>query len=187
MKNRCEWCLGSDIYERYHDEEWGVPVRDDIQLFENLTLEGAQAGLSWITILKKREGYRKAFFNWDLERIAHLTDQELDERCKNPEIVRHKQKIYSVRANAKAALEVQREFSSLSNYFWSFVNNDPIKNNPKTLNDLPSETTLSKTISKNLKLRGFTFVGSKTVYAFMQASGLVDDHVSHCWKSKDST
>lgn len=184
MDNRLNRCFGTGnkLYEDYHDNEWGIEVYDDRKLFEMLCLEGAQAGLSWETILKKREGYRKAFFNFNAEKISKMKDEELDMLRNNPEIIRNRLKIYSVRTNAIAFLEIQKEFGTFSKYIWSFIDNKQIKNHWKTFSDMPAKTALSDKISKDLKKRGMKFVGSTIIYAFMQAIGMVDDHITDCWK-----
>lgn len=179
--NRCEWCVGDDLYEAYHDQVWGRPVFDDTSLFEFLTLEGAQAGLSWISILRRRQAYRQAFDQYDLEKIIAYDQEKIDLLLTNENIIRNKLKINSVVKNAKAFIKVQEEFGSFSQYIWAYVNHSPIKNKPQTGKDVPSETPLSKTISKDLKKRGFSFVGPTIVYAFMQATGMVNDHVSTCF------
>lgn len=177
-------CLGSHnpLYATYHDEEWGVPVHDDRHLFEMLILEGAQAGLSWETVLKKREGYRKAFHNFDIQKVASMADEELERLREDEGIIRNRLKIYAARKNARAALEIQREFGSLDAYLWSFVDAKPIHNRPASFQDVPATTSISDIISKDLKKRGMTFVGSTIMYAFMQAVGMVNDHVKSCWK-----
>jgi DNA-3-methyladenine glycosylase I len=169
----------------YHDHEWGKPVHDDRKLFEFLTLEWAQAGLSWITVLRKRENYRELFHDWDIAKIAKMTDDELEKILENPGIIRNRLKVYSVRKNAKIALELEKEFGSLDAYFWS-RSNFPIINHPNTLSELPAETEVSKAISKDLKKRGMSFVGSTIIYAFMQAVGMVDDHIVDCFCKKTS-
>lgn len=181
-KVRCKWCLGADIYKKYHDEEWGVPVKDDDTLFEFLILEGAQAGLSWITILNKREGYKAAFDNFDYKKIAQYPEEKVEELMQNPDIVRNRLKIKSTITNAQKFMEVQKEFGSFSNYLWSFVHHQPIQNNIKKLSDIPAKTELSDTISKDLLKRGFKFVGSTIIYAFLQAVGVVNDHVEDCFR-----
>lgn len=186
MKNknasRCSWCGSDPLYQQYHDEEWGVPTFDDRLLFEFLILEGAQAGLSWITILKKREGYRKLFDQFDYKKIARYTDNKLEKLRDNPAIVRNRLKIESARTNAQAFLKVQKEFGSFSHFIWSFVDHKPIRNHFKSLKDIPAKTDLSDRISKDLKKRGFKFVGSTIIYAFMQATGMVNDHVTDCFR-----
>lgn len=175
-------CFGDDnkLYEAYHDNEWGMPVYDDSTLFEFLILEGAQAGLSWSTILKKRGGYKKAFHNFDPKRVAAMTDAELETLRSNESIIRNKLKIYSARKNARVFLAVQDEHGSFSDYLWSFVNNKPIINSPKTIQDVPASTKLSETISKDLKKSGMTFVGPTIIYAYLQAVGVVCDHLVTC-------
>jgi DNA-3-methyladenine glycosylase I len=181
-KIRCKWCLGINIYEKYHDEEWGVPVYDDQELFEFLILETFQAGLSWITILNKRENFRKAFDNFDYKKIAHYSEEKIEELLLDAGIIRNKLKVRSAVSNAQAFIKIQEEFGSFSNYIWKFTDGKPIINNPKTLKDVPATTPLSDEISKDLKKRGFKFVGSTVIYAHMQATGMVDDHVEDCWK-----
>lgn len=182
-KKRCDWCIKSEHYKKYHDEEWGVPVYDDTLLFEYLLLETFQAGLSWITILNKRENFRTAFDTFNYEKIAQYDDSKVQELLQNTGIVRNKLKIYSAITNAQAFIEIQQEFGSFSKYIWNFVDGKPIINHSKTLKDVPATTALSDEISKNLKKSGFKFVGSTVVYAFMQATGIVNDHVAYCWKS----
>lgn len=186
MGNRLVRCFGtgSKIYEDYHDKEWGVPLHDDQKLFEMLSLEGAQAGLSWETILNKREGYRKLFHNFDPALVSKMTDNELEILRTNPAIVRNRLKIYSVRNNARIFLEIQQEFGSFDKYIWNYVENKPIINSWRKLEDMPAKTNLSDTISKDLKKRGMKFVGSTIIYAFMQAIGMVNDHMKDCWKYK---
>ena len=179
---RCSWCGSDPLYQQYHDEEWGVPTLDDATLFEFLILEGAQAGLSWITILKKREGYRQLFDQFDYKKIARYSDSKLDGLRENPAIIRNRLKIESARTNAQAFIKIQEEFGSFSHYLWGFVDHKPIQNHYKTLKDIPAKTALSDQISKDLKKRGFKFVGSTIIYAFMQATGMVNDHVSHCFR-----
>ena len=181
-KNRCQWCVGSDIYEKYHDEEWGVPVYDDQKLFEFLILETFQAGLSWITILKKRENFRLAFDHFDYLKVALYSENKIQELMENAGIIRNQLKIRSAVSNALSFIKIQEEFGSFSNYIWAFTENKPIVNNPSTLKEVPSTTVISDKISKDLKKRGFKFVGSTVVYAHMQATGMVDDHVADCWK-----
>lgn len=180
---RCEWCLKDDLYKKYHDEVWGVPVYDDTELFEYLNLEGAQAGLSWYTILKKKEGYAQAFKNWDIKAISKMTEKDEARLKLDPGIVRNRLKIKAVITNAQATLELQKTMS-LSDYFWNYVDGKPIINKFKNMEDCPAETELSRAISKDLKKRGFKFVGPTIVYAFMQAVGMVDDHFTYCWKRK---
>lgn len=182
-KNRCEWCLKDDLYMSYHDEVWGVPVYADDELFEYLNLEGAQAGLSWYTVLKKIDTYHKAFDGWDVQKIIKYTDKDIARLLADPGVIRNKLKVKAVITNAKAYLDLKAQ-SSLSDYLWNFVDGTPIVNNWKDLSEIPAETVLSKTISKDLKKKGFKFVGPTIVYAFMQAVGMVDDHVVSCWKRK---
>jgi DNA-3-methyladenine glycosylase I len=183
-KIRCSWCLKDDLYKNYHDEEWGIPNHDDRHLFEMLCLEGAQAGLSWHTILNKRENYRKAFNNFDAKKIAKYTDEKVEALLQNAGIVRNRLKVNAFISNAKAFLAVQKEFGRFDAYIWQFVGGKPLKNNPKTLKEVPAKTNESDVMSKDLLKRGFKFVGSTICYAFMQATGMVDDHVQDCWKKK---
>jgi DNA-3-methyladenine glycosylase I len=177
---RCSWADRTPLETIYHDEEWGLPQRDDRVLFEFLVLEGAQAGLSWSTVLAKREGYRAAFDEYDVQKIARYTDAKLEKLRENPAIVRNKLKIESVRGNARAFIKIQQEFGSFSAYYWAFANDKPIINRPKTMKDVPPRTELSDRISKDLLKRGFKFVGSTIVYAYMQATGMVNDHLTSC-------
>lgn len=181
-RKRCSWCEGDAIYENYHDEVWGIPVKDDVELFEFLILEGAQAGLSWISILKRRESYRKAFDNYDLSKIIKYDDAKIAELLSNEGIIRNKLKVHSVIKNAKAFVQIQMEFGSFSDFIWSYVDFNPIINHFEKIEEIPSETELSKKISKELKKRGFTFVGPTIIYAYMQAIGMVNDHTSDCYK-----
>jgi DNA-3-methyladenine glycosylase I len=174
--------IGKEFYADYHDNQWGVPVHDDQLLFEMLILEGAQAGLSWETILKRRENYRKAFFNFDPKKVAIMTDAELKTLCKNPNIIRNRLKIYSARKNAQVFLNIQQELGSFDDYIWNFVNHKPIINHWKQMKDLPVTTNISDKISKDLKKRGMNFVGPKIIYAYMQAVGIVNDHLVDCWR-----
>ena len=180
-KNRCEWAK-NDLAVEYHDEEWGVPLHDDRRLFEFLILEGAQAGLSWDTILAKRENYRNAFDNFDAKKIAKYGDKKKEELLQNAGIVRNRLKIKSAIQNANAFLVVQKEFGLFDKYIWSFVDGEPIKNKFKKLADIPAKTEISDRMSKDLKKRGFNFVGSTICYAFMQATGMVNDHVVSCFR-----
>jgi DNA-3-methyladenine glycosylase I len=180
-KRRCSWCLSSDLYKKYHDDEWGKPVYDDATLFEFLLLETFQAGLSWITILNKRENFRKAFDNFDYQKIANYDASKIQELLLNAGIIRNKLKIYSAVTNAQNFIKIQNEFGSFSKYIWDFVDGKPIDNNPKLRTDVTATTPLSNTISKDLKKRGFKFVGSTVVYAHMQATGMVNDHFSDCF------
>ncbi len=183
-KSRC-FGSGKKFYADYHDQEWGDPVHDDQKLFELLILEGAQAGLSWETILKRRDGYRKAFYEFDPKRVAAMSDQELNDLTQNPNIIRNRLKIYAARRNAKAFLSIQQEYGSFDRYLWRFVDNQPIKNHWKTLKEAPTETAESRALSKDLQKRGMTFVGPTIMYAYMQAVGLVDDHTTECWRKKN--
>ena len=186
MVTRCWWATDSDkLYTDYHDLEWGVPVHDDTVLFEFLTLEGAQAGLSWRTILERRENYRQAFDNFDYKKIAQYDDTKVEELRNNPGIIRNKLKIRSTITNAQAYLRIQEEFGSFNDYIWGFVNKTPIQNNFKEPKDVPPQTELSVTISKDLKKRGFKFVGPTIVYAYMQAVGLVNDHTTDCFRHSE--
>jgi DNA-3-methyladenine glycosylase I len=179
---RCGWCLSSDLYKKYHDEEWGVPVYNDEKLFEFLILETFQAGLSWITILNKRENFRKAFDNFDYKKVANYSENKIQELLLDSGIIRNKLKVYSAVSNAIAFMKIQDEFGSFSKYIWGFVDGKPIINNRKSLSEVQATTSLSDAISKDLKKRGFKFVGSTVVYAHMQATGMIDDHVADCWK-----
>jgi DNA-3-methyladenine glycosylase I len=183
MADRCEW-VPEDVplYVAYHDEEWGVPEHDDRKLFELLTLEGAQAGLSWITILRKRDGYRRAFAGFDPAVVAAFDEERVEELLQDSRIVRNRLKIESTVANARAVLAVQEEHGSLDAYLWQLVGGEPIVNAWRTLAELPAETAESKAMSKDLKRRGFRFVGPTVCYAFMQAAGLVNDHVVGCFR-----
>ena len=179
---RCPWCGTDPLYVEYHDNEWGVPVHDDQVLFEFIILEGAQAGLSWITILRKRENYRKALDGFNMQHMVQFTEQDLLHLMDNPGIVRNRLKVESFVKNARGSLAIIEQFGSLDGYFWGFVNNTPIKNNPKHMHDVPVSTEISAALSKDLKKRGFNFVGSTIMYAFMQAVGMVDDHLVCCHK-----
>jgi DNA-3-methyladenine glycosylase I len=181
-KNRCNWCVGIDLYEKYHDEEWGVPVYDDQKLFEFLLLETFQAGLSWITILKKRENFRVAFDHFDYLKVALYTEDKIQELMQNAGIIRNQLKIRAAVTNANSFIKIQEEFGSFSNYIWAFSDNKTIVNRPSSLKEVPATSDVSDKISKDLKKRGFKFVGSTVVYAHMQATGMVNDHVAYCWK-----
>lgn len=181
-KKRCGWCLGDPLYETYHDKEWGVPVYDDNKLFEFLILETFQAGLSWITILRKRENFRKAFDNFNYKKIANYNPKKIESLLENAGIIRNKLKINATVTNAIAFMEIQKEFGSFSKYIWGFINNKPIKNKLENYKKAPATTTLSDAISKDLKQRGFKFVGSTVIYAHMQATGMVNDHVTDCFR-----
>ena len=180
MKKRC-FGAGKRFYEIYHDEEWGIPSHDDRYLFEMLILEGAQAGLSWELILSKRDGYRKAFHNFDPTSVAKMTDEELEQLCVSDAIIRNRRKIASVRTNAQAFLKIQKEFGSFDNYVWGFVNHKPIIGHWEKLSDVPCQSDMSIALSKDLKKRGMIFVGPKIIYSFMQAVGMLNDHVKTCW------
>jgi len=184
MITRCGWAT-NDLLVAYHDAEWGVPAHDDRRLFELLTLEGAQAGLSWDTILRKRENYRQAFDDFDAERIAGYDERKLNELLQNEGIIRNRLKIASAVSNAKSFLKIKEEFGSFDSYVWSFVGRKPIANAWKTLSEVPAKTSLSDTLSVALKKRGFKFVGSTIMYAFMQACGLVNDHLTSCFRHKE--
>ena len=182
MKKRCEWVGDDPLYIKYHDEEWGVPVHDDRVLFEFLILEGAQAGLSWLTILKKRENYRKAYHNFDVKKIARYTDKDRARLLADAGIVRNRLKVDASIRNAKGTLEIQKEFGSLDAYLWDYVGGTPIQNSWKSMSELPVKTEISDRMSKDLKKRGFNFVGSTICYAFMQAVGMVNDHTTDCFR-----
>lgn len=183
-KVRCPWCLKFDEYIEYHDNEWGVPVHDDQTHFEFLILEGAQAGLSWATVLKKRAGYRKAFADFDPQKVARFTEKKIEKTLENPGIIRNRLKVHAAVNNAKRFLEVQKEFGSFDQYIWSFVNGKPIVNTWKTLKQVPATTKESDALSRDLIKRGFKFVGSTVIYAHMQACGLVNDHLTSCFRYK---
>jgi DNA-3-methyladenine glycosylase I len=183
--NKCKWALHSANEEHYHDHEWGVPVHDDRLLFEFLLLEGAQAGLSWSTILNKREGYRKAFDNFEVATVARYDDNKIKELLADPEIVRNKLKINSAITNAQAFIKVQEEFGSFDAYIWHFVDGKPLQNNWQHHHELPAATNTSDLISRDLKKRGFKFVGSVIVYAHMQATGMVNDHTVDCFRHEE--
>jgi DNA-3-methyladenine glycosylase I len=180
-KIRCAWCGTDELYQKYHDEEWGKPVYDDETIFEFLVLESFQAGLSWITILRKRENFRKAFDNFDYQKIANYPDEKVEELMQDAGIIRNRLKILATISNAQKFIETQKEFGSFSKYIWGFIGGKPIINLPKTLKDVPATTEISDKLAKDLKKRGFKFLGSTVVYAHMQATGLVDDHVTECW------
>lgn len=181
-KKRCAWVnLSSPLYIEYHDKEWGTPNHDDMHLFEMLVLEGAQAGLNWETILKKRKGYRTHFLNFDPVKVANMSDADLDEILLNPAVIRNRLKVYSARKNAKTFLSIQKEFGSFSTYIWSFVNHNPIQNHWSSHEEIPTVTKESEALSKDLKKRGMTFVGPTIMYAYMQACGLVNDHTIDCF------
>ena len=180
--HRCQWCIGDPLYETYHDEEWGVPVYDDKKLFEFLVLETFQAGLSWITILRKRENFRKAFDNFEYLKIAEYGEEKIQDLLQDSGIIRNRLKVRATVTNAQAFINVQNEFGSFSDYIWKFTDGKPIKNAFRKLTDIPANTPLSDTISKDLKSRGFKFVGTTVVYAHMQATGMVNDHEMKCFR-----
>lgn len=181
---RCGWVTDDPLYLAYHDAEWGVPVHDDRKLFEMLTLEGAQAGLSWLTILRRREGYRRAFHGFDVEKIARYKEKDMTRLLQDPGIIRNRAKIESTIKNARAALDLVEETGSLDTFLWQFVGGSPKINRWKTLKEIPPETAESKAMGKELKRRGFGFVGSTICYAFMQAVGMVDDHTAGCFRRR---
>jgi len=185
MENRCDWCLKDDLYCDYHDQEWGVPVYDDKILFEFLILEGVQAGLSWHTVLKKRENYRKAYDDFDYKKVATYGEEKVAELLLNEGLVRNKLKIAASITNAQQFLKVQEEFGSFSNYIWGFVDHKPIVNHYTSLKEVPATTAISDAISKDMKKRGFKFVGSTIIYAHMQATGMVNDHLESCFRHKE--
>jgi len=183
--SRCSWCGDEPLYVAYHDQEWGVPVRDDRTLFEFLVLEGAQAGLAWITILRKREGYRSAFEGFDPEQVARFDQRRIDALLNDPGIVRNRLKVGAAVTNARAFLEVQEEHGSFSDYIWAFVDGRPIRNSWRRTDQIPASTPLAETISRDLKRRGFSFVGPTIVYAHMQATGMVNDHLVGCFRHRE--
>ncbi len=185
MKNRCSWLSKDEIYIAYHDNEWGVPVHDDLKLFEMLLLEGAQAGLSWLTILKRREAYRIAYDDFQPAKVAQWSDEKINSLLKDPGIIRNKLKVYSARINAQAYLKVLKEFGSFDSFIWSFVGGTPIQNAWRSVSEIPSSTMESDAMSRALKKRGFKFVGSTICYAFMQAVGMVNDHIIDCFRYKE--
>lgn len=181
-KHRCGWCVGDALYEAYHDQEWGVPVHDDDTIFEFLILETFQAGLSWITVLRKRENFRKAFDNFDYKKIATYQQPKIDSLLQDTGIIRNKLKVNATVTNAQAFIKIQDEFGSFSKYIWGFVDHKPIKNNLTNYKEAPATTAISDALSKDLKKRGFKFVGSTVVYAHMQATGMVNDHEVSCFR-----
>jgi DNA-3-methyladenine glycosylase I len=185
MKTRCEWCGSDPLYVTYHDEEWGLPSHDDRHLFEMLILEGAQAGLSWLTILRKREHYRKAFHKFDCKKIAAYTAKDMQRLLDDPGIVRNRLKIKSAIDNARCTLTIKDEFGSLDAFLWKFVDGYPVQNKWKGMRDIPLTTAQSDAMSKDLKRRGFNFVGSTICYSFMQAVGMVNDHTTHCFRYRE--
>ena len=184
-KNRCDWCGEDPLYVSYHDKEWGVPVYNDDNLFEFLILETFQAGLSWITILRKRENFRLAFDNFDYKKIAVYNEDKFNELMLNKGIIRNKLKIRATITNARYFIDIQQKFGSFSNYIWGFINNKPLINQWDSMNDIPSKTVLSDLISKDLKMKGFKFVGSTVIYAHMQATGMVNDHLVSCFRHQE--
>ncbi|PPZ92981.1 DNA-3-methyladenine glycosylase I [Cloacibacterium normanense] len=178
---RCAWCEKDDLYRNYHDQEWGKPIYDDETIFEFLILESFQAGLSWYTILAKRENFRAAFDQFDYQKIAQYSEDKVEELIQNTGIIRNRLKILATINNAQKFMEVQKEFGSFSKYIWGFVNHEPIINRPKTLKEVPATTEISDALAKDFKKRGFKFMGSTVVYAHMQATGMVNDHVEDCW------
>ena len=180
--NRCPWCQGDELYEKYHDMEWGIPEHSDARLFELLILEGFQAGLSWITILRKREDFRAVFEQFDYKVLANWPEEKLVQAMQNPKIIRNRLKIESVKTNARAFIEIQEKFGSFDRFIWGFVAHSPILNQFHSLKELPPSTDISEQMSKTLKKQGFRFVGPTICYAFMQASGMVNDHLTNCFR-----
>jgi len=185
MPKRCRWCGDDPLYVQYHDEEWGVPVRNDPALFEFLLLEGAQAGLSWITVLRKRDGYRDLFSGFDPVKVARYTDARLERALADPRIIRNRLKVFGARQNARAFLDVQEQFGSFSDYIWGFVDGRPIQNRWRSMAEVPATSPISDRLSRDLKQRGFTFVGSTIMYAHMQATGMVNDHTVDCFRHRE--
>ena len=181
-KKRCDWSTKDPLYIEYHDSEWGVPVYEDDKLFEFLILETFQAGLSWITVLRKRENFREAFDNFDYKKIVNYDEDKFEELINNVGIIRNKLKIRATISNAQAFMDIQKEFGSFSKYIWGFVNHKPINNKWKSMGEIPATTELSDKLSKDLKKRGFKFVGSTVIYAHMQATGMVNDHITNCFR-----
>jgi len=181
---RCSWCEGDELDRKYHDEEWGVPVYDDTTLFELLTLEGAQAGVSWHLVLTKRQNYKKLFANFEIDKVARFTDARLEKILLDPGVIRNRLKVFSVRSNAQALKKVQKEFGDFSTYLWAYVDGKPIVNKPRSMKEVPSKTALSDKLSKDLKMRGFKFVGGTICYAYMQGIGMVNDHQINCFRYK---
>lgn len=180
IQTRCQWCEGDALYQKYHDEEWGKPVDDDKTLFEFLVLESFQAGLSWITILRKREHFRQALDNFNYQKIAQYNEEKIEKLMQNEGIVRHRAKIIATINNAQKFMDIQREYGSFSQYLWGFTESKIIDNRPKTIRDIPTTTPLSDQIAKDLKKRGFKFLGATTIYAYLQAIGVVNDHIINC-------
>lgn len=185
MNKRCDWCGTEPIYVDYHDKEWGVPVHDDRMHFEMIILDGAQAGLSWITILKRRDSYREAFDNFDAVKVSRYDDKKVEKLLTNPGIIRNRLKVNSAVKNAQAFLKIQKEFGSFDDYIWQFVNHKTIQNKWKKMSELPAKTAESDAMSKDLKKRGFSFVGSTICYAYMQAAGMINDHITNCFRYKE--
>jgi DNA-3-methyladenine glycosylase I len=185
QKHRCSWPGTDPLYLAYHDTEWGIPVYDDAKLFEFLILETFQAGLSWITVLRKRENFRKAFDNFDYQKIALYNENKYDSLLQDAGIIRNRLKIKATISNAKAFMAIQKEFGTFSKYIWGFTNGKPLVNSFESLNDIPAKTTLSDALSKDLKKRGFKFVGSTVIYAHMQATGMVNDHIKSCFRYQE--
>lgn len=185
MKTRCAWLTDDPLYLKYHDEEWGVPEHDDRQLFEKIVLEGAQSGLSWITILKRREGYRRAFDNFEISTVAAYTEKDVERLVNDEGIIRNRRKIESAVNNARRVLEIQAEHGSLDAFLWSFIDGKPIRNQWESMREVPATTPESEAMAKALKKAGFTFVGSTTCYALMQATGMVNDHTVDCFRHKE--
>lgn len=185
MNKRCDWCGTEPIYVDYHDKDWGVPVHDDRMHFEMIILDGAQAGLSWITILKRRDSYREAFDNFDAVKVSRYDDKKVEKLLTNPGIIRNRLKVNSAVKNAQAFLKIQKEFGSFDDYIWQFVNHKTIQNKWKKMSELPAKTAESDAMSKDLKKRGFSFVGSTICYAYMQAAGMINDHITNCFRYKE--
>lgn len=185
MSNRCAWAGSDPLYVAYHDTEWGVPVHDEHALFEFLSLECQQAGLSWITVLRKREHYRKQFFNFNPTQVSKMSDAQIEKRLLDTGLIRNRLKLYSLRSNAVAFLAIQKEFGSFDKYMWSFVGGNAIDGKRKTMADVPANSEISDTLSKDLKKRGFKFVGSTICYALMQATGMINDHVHSCFRYQE--
>lgn len=185
MLKRCEWCLRDDLYIDYHDHEWGVPVHDDLKLFEFLLLEGVQAGLSWLTVLRKRDAYREAFHDYNPEIISRFGQENIGELMNNPGIIRNRLKIEAAVKNARAFLKIQEENGSFDKYIWEFIDGIPIQNSFNSLKEIPAETEISRIISKDMKKRGFSFVGPTIIYSHMQATGMVNDHLTDCYRYRE--
>ena len=184
-KIRCDWCVGDPLYEAYHDLEWGVPLKEDDAIFEFLTLETFQAGLSWITVLRKRENFRKAFDNFDYRKISEYSEEKIEALMEDSGIIRNRLKILAAVSNSLAFMQIQQEFESFSNYIWGFVDQEPVQNRWGNLGEVPATTATSDALSKDLKKRGFKFVGSTVIYAHMQATGMVNDHITGCFRHQE--